>query len=131
MYILVKFSHRDRYNLTCVLHSLVYHDFDISVSLSVCSVAKSCLTLSVTPRTVACQASLSMGFPRHKYWGELHFHLQDFTNPGFIQIHICLTGRFFTTEPPGKPISILYSCLNYYPLYLSLASFLPSPHLSF
>ena len=35
-------------------------------------VAKSCLTL-VTPWTVACQAPLSMGFSRQKYWSELPF----------------------------------------------------------
>ena len=27
-----------------------------------------CVGLSVTPRTVACQAPLSMGFPRQEYW---------------------------------------------------------------
>ena len=37
-------------------------------------VAKSCPTL-VTPWTVACQAPLSMGFPRKKYWSELPFPL--------------------------------------------------------
>ena len=30
-------------------------------------IAKSCLTLA-TPWTVACQAPLSMGFPRHESW---------------------------------------------------------------
>ena len=35
-------------------------------------VAKSCLT-SVTPRTVAHQAPLSVGFPRKQYWSELPF----------------------------------------------------------
>jgi len=33
------------------------------------SVAKSCLTL-MTPWTVACQAPLSVGFPRQEYWSE-------------------------------------------------------------
>jgi len=35
-------------------------------------IAKSHLTL-VTPWTVACQASLSMGFSRQEYWSELSF----------------------------------------------------------
>ena len=35
-------------------------------------VAKSCLTF-VTPWTVACQAPLSMGFPRQEYWSGLPF----------------------------------------------------------
>ena len=29
--------------------------------------------LFMTPRTVACQASLSMGFPRQEYWSRLLF----------------------------------------------------------
>ena len=37
-----------------------------------CLVPKSCLTL-VTPWTVACQASLSMGFFRQEYWSGLPF----------------------------------------------------------
>ena len=38
-------------------------------------VGKSCLTL-VTPWTVACQAHLSMGFSRQKYWNGLPFPFQ-------------------------------------------------------
>ena len=33
----------------------------------------SCVGLSSTPWTVACQAPLSMGFPRQKYWSGLPF----------------------------------------------------------
>ena len=36
-------------------------------------VAKSCLTLSVTPWIVARQAPLSMEFPRQEYWSGLSF----------------------------------------------------------
>ena len=35
-------------------------------------VAKSCKTLAI-PRTVACQAPLSMGFSRQEYWSRLPF----------------------------------------------------------
>ena len=38
-----------------------------------CLVAKSCLGLSVIPRTVARQAALCMGFPRQEYWSGLPF----------------------------------------------------------
>ena len=41
-------------------------------SLSLSLVTKLCLTLA-TPWTVACQASLSMGFSRQKYWSGLPF----------------------------------------------------------
>ena len=68
-----------------------------------CLVYKSCSTL-VSPWTVACQAPLSMGFLRQEYWsglplpspGELH-------NPGMEPTSPVLAGRFFTTEPLGKP----------------------------
>ena len=40
--------------------------------LCVCLVTQSRLTL-VTPRTVACQAPLSMEFSRHEYWSGLPF----------------------------------------------------------
>ena len=45
-------------------------------------VAKSCPTL-VTPWTVACQASLTMGFSRQEYWSGLPFPSPgDLPNPG-------------------------------------------------
>ena len=43
-------------------------------------VAKLCPTLA-TPRTVACQAPLSMGFSRQEYWSGL-----PFPSPGFISL---------------------------------------------
>ena len=60
------------------------------------------LTL-VTPRTVARQASLSMGFPRQKYWSGLPFPSPgDFPSPWIEPVSPALAGGFFTTEPPGK-----------------------------
>ena len=45
-------------------------------------VAKSCPTLA-TPRTVYCQAPLSVGFSRHEYWNGLPFPSPgDLPNPG-------------------------------------------------
>ena len=59
----------------------------------------------MTPGTVVCQASLSMGSPREKYWSGLPFpSLWDLPD---LEIEIkspTLTGRFVTAEPPGKPI---------------------------
>ena len=50
--------------------------------LSLCLVAKSCLTLAI-PWTVACQAPLSMGFSRQEYWNGLPFPSPgDLPNPG-------------------------------------------------
>ena len=70
-----------------------------------CLVAKSCLTLSVT-QTVACQAPLSMGFPRQEYWSGLPFPSSgNLPDPGIEPMSTAspaLAGGFFTTEPPGK-----------------------------
>ena len=45
-------------------------------------VAKSCPTLA-PPRTIACQAPLSMGFSRQEYWSGLPFPSPgDLPNPG-------------------------------------------------
>ena len=62
-------------------------------------VAKSCLTL-VTPGTIACQAPLSMGFPRQEYWSGLPFPSPgELLNPGIEPGNPALAGGFFTTEP--------------------------------
>ena len=58
-----------------------------------------------TPRAVAHQASLSMGFPRQEYWSECPFTSPgDLPDPGIKPLSLILTGRFFTTEPAGKPM---------------------------
>ena len=58
----------------------------------------------MTPWTVACQAPLSMAFPRQEYWCGLPFpppgHLPD---PGIEPVSPALAGRFFPTKSPGKP----------------------------
>ena len=57
------------------------------------------------PWTVARQTPLSMGFPRQEYWSGLPFSsLGDLPNPGIKPLSPALPGRFFTTEPPGKPL---------------------------
>ena len=61
----------------------------------------------VTPWTVACQAPLSMGFPRHEYWTGLPFSSPgDFPHLGIKPTSYALVGGFFTTESPGKPIKV-------------------------
>ena len=58
----------------------------------------------VTLWTVAHQASLSIAFPRQELWSGLPFpSLGDLSHPGIEPTSLALTGRFFTTEPPGKP----------------------------
>ena len=68
--------------------------------------SRSCVQLFATPWTATCQASLSMGFPRQKYWSGLPGpppeHLPD---PGIEPMSPAVAGRFFfflIIEPPGK-----------------------------
>ena len=65
--------------------------------------------LFVTPQIAACQASLSVEFPRQVYWSGLPFPSQrdlpvpeaEPTSPASP----ALTGRFFTTEPSENKAS--------------------------
>ena len=63
-----------------------------------------------TPRTVAPQAPLSMEFPRQAYWGGLPFPPPgDLSDQGIelsSPVSPALAGRFFATEPPGKPTDV-------------------------
>ena len=56
-----------------------------------------------TPWTVACQAPLSMKFPRQGYWNGLLFPSPgNLLNPGLKPASYALASEFFTTEPSGK-----------------------------
>ena len=58
----------------------------------------------MTPWTVALQASLSMGFLRQEYWSVLPFPSpENLPDPGMKPTSPALSGRFFTSEPPGEP----------------------------
>ena len=58
----------------------------------------------VTPWTIACQAPLPVEFSREEYWSGLPFPSpRDLPDPGIKPGSPALTGRFFTTAPPGKP----------------------------
>ena len=57
------------------------------------------------PRTVAHQAPLSMGLSRQEYWSAIS-SFRGSSRLKELSPHLpCLlhVGRFFTTEPPGKP----------------------------
>ena len=65
------------------------------------------LSDSVTSWTVPHQAPLSMGFSRQEYWSGLAFPSPgNLPNPGVKPVSPSLAGRFFTTEPLGKPIIV-------------------------
>ena len=60
----------------------------------------------VTLWTLARQAPLFTGFSRREYWNGLPFpSAGDLPDPGIKPATSALAGRFFTTEPPGKPLA--------------------------
>ena len=74
--------------------------------LSSCSVV---FDSSATPWTIARQSLLCMGFPRQENWSGLPSLLPgSLPNPGIEPRYPALTGKFFTTEPPGKPLTHSY-----------------------
>ena len=65
--------------------------------------------LFATTWTVAYQAPSSTGFSRQGSWSGLPFPSPgDLPDPGTEPIspaYPALVGRFFNTEPPGKPVA--------------------------
>ena len=63
-----------------------------------------------TPRTVAPQAPLSVGFPKQEYWSWLPFHPPGhLPDPGIKLTSPALASGFFTPQPPGKLILSIHS----------------------
>ena len=92
----------DIFNMIYILISLLYFYFT-------CLVAKSCSALC-DPMDCSPPGS-SMGFPRQECWSVLPFPPpEDLPDPGIkpmSPVSPALVGRFFTTEPPGKPFILL------------------------
>ena len=66
----------------------------------------------VTPRTVAHQASLFIGTVQERIAERAAISFSgDLLNPGIEPTSPALGGRFFTTEPPGKPAITLTQTL--------------------
>ena len=86
-----------------------------TLSAWVCAWSLSHVWLFATPRTVACQALLSMGFSRQVYWSRLPFPpAGDLPDPGIKPTSPILVGRFFITESPGKPKAKVTAHLSFY-----------------
>ena len=85
-----------------------------------CSVTQLCLTFCY-PMDLICQAPQSMEFSRQEYWCRLPFPTPgDLLDPGIEHTSPespALAGRFFSTEPPGKPMLCIHEQL-YVCLYL-------------
>ena len=66
-----------------------------------CSAAQLCLTLETT-WIIACEAPLSMGFPRQKYWIGLPFPRPgDLPDPGIDPASPALQANSVPCELPG------------------------------
>ena len=85
----------------------VITDSSVCVCVCVCVCTPLRVQLFVTPWIAARQAPLSMGCSRQEYWSGLPFPPPGYlSDPGIEPASPespTLAGRFFTTEPPGKP----------------------------
>ena len=69
----------------------------------------------VAPWTVTRRAPLSMAFSRQEYWSRLPFPTPGDLDSGAKPVSLippALTGEFFATMPPGKPV-YSYMCIIY------------------
>ena len=67
----------------------------------------------VTPWTTACQAPLSLGFPRQEYSCGLPFPFPRYLpNPEIKPESPALAGKFFTASHWGNPLLLLLHSLN-------------------
>ena len=85
-------------------HVLIMHHVKSCIMVKVkVLLAQLCLTL-FDPMDCILPHSSIHGFPRQEYWGGLPFPSPgDLPDPGIKPASPALSGRFFTTEPPGKP----------------------------
>ena len=85
---------------------IVYHHEYIIIIIIICLITQLCLTLRSHGLYIACQAPLSVGFPRQEYWSGLPFH-----SPGDLPDQEngspSLQADSLPSEPPGKPTNIL------------------------
>ena len=84
------------------------------VAFGCCSVQLlSHVRLIGTPRTVACQAPLSLKFSRQEHWSGLPFPSSgDLPDSGIEPMSLAspaLAGGFFTTAPLGNPLGFSIS----------------------
>ena len=101
---------------------MLYSGFSLIISFMCvcaceCVFSRSVVSDSVTPWTVACEAPLSMGFPRQESWNGLPFQwiFRGSSQPRIEPVSPALAGGFFTTAPLGKPHAVVYRCQSQSP----------------
>ena len=79
------------------------------VCMCVCTRARSVMSNSTSPWTVAHQAPLSIEFSRQEYWRGLPFPSpRDLPNPGIEHKSLVLQVDSLRTELPGRSIKFYY-----------------------
>ena len=102
---------------------LLLHSCEMVKDMIVVVQLLSHVRLFATLWMVTHQASLSMDFSRQEYWsGEPFPSPGDLPDPGMKPLFLTLAGRFFTTEPPGKPKDITQSRKRTQPLGSDLSA---------
>ena len=97
------------------MHVIVGVTFNDNTKLGEARLGLLLLLFSLTPWIVACQALLSMGFPRQEYWSGLPFSSPgDLPNPGTEPMSPILAGKFSTAVPHGKQFRLLINITLYY-----------------
>ena len=97
-----------QYHPVCMTkHSLGSKQLLLTTVLNGVHLVAQSYPLFMTPLTVVCQASLSMGFSRQDYQNGLRFPTPgDLPKPGIELVSLvfpALTGKLFTIEPHGSP----------------------------
>ena len=102
------FNTLSRLVITFLPSSQLYFSLKVyPMGLHACMHAQS---LSHVQLFVTCQAPLSMGYSRQECWSGLPFPPPgNIFDTGIEPTSPLLSGRFFTTEPPGKPPVVLDS----------------------
>ena len=109
------YRHRDMMHTHHICTHIYMCTHIYTIYICVCAQSLSRVWLFVTPRTVAHQAPLSIGFLSQEYWNGLPFLPPgDLPDPGIEPASLAspaLAGVFFTTAPPGKPIYHVCVCV--------------------
>ena len=92
-----------------------YNFNEYNINVYACMLSR--VRLFATPRTVACQAPLSMEFSRQEHWSGLPFCSQgDLPDPEIELGSPALQADSLPSEPPGKPgisrLIFLRSCYH-------------------
>ena len=86
------------------------------VCVCACALSHSVVSDTLRPLwTVTHQALLSMEFSRQEYWSRLPFPPSGDLprNRTLVSYISCLAGRFFTAEPPRKPLQVTNQAWNH------------------